>query len=162
MLGLRWSDADPSGLLVFTMEVEIARPPEAIWPYLVDWERLDRWMEEARDFRVLGDRREGVGVEAEATIAILGITTRDLVRVIRWEPPAVLEIEHLGWVRGRGLMELGVTAGGSHLFWRETLQPPLGPIGRLGMRLLSPVLHRTFRRDLAALRDLVERETSRS
>lgn len=141
------------------MEIEIPRPPETIWPYLVDWERLDRWMHEGRGFRVLGDQREGVGVEAEATISILGITTTDVIRVARWEPPAVLEIEHLGWVRGRGLMELGVTAGGSHLFWRETLRPPLGPLGRLGMRLLSPVLHRTFRRDLRTLRELIVEET---
>ncbi|HEX6261474.1 MAG TPA: SRPBCC family protein [Actinomycetota bacterium] len=159
MLGIRWSDADPSGLLIFTMEVEIPRPPEVVWPYLVDWEGLDRWMEEARAFRVLGEPREGVGVEAEATISILGITTRDLVRVTRWEPPAVLEIEHLGWVSGRGLMELGVTAVGSHLFWREALRPPLGPLGRIGMRLMSPVIHRTFRRDLETLRELIERET---
>lgn len=159
MTGLRWSDADPSGLLVYLMEIEIARPPETVWPYLVDWERLDRWMEEGRRFRVLGDRREGVGVEAEATISILGITTTDRIRVIHWEPPAVLEIEHLGWVRGRGLMEVGVTERGSHLFWREVLKPPLGGLGGLGMRLLSPIIRRTFRRDLETLRDLIERET---
>ena len=155
----RWSDPDPTGLLVFTMEVEIGRPPETVWPYLVDWERLDRWMEEGRGFRVLGERREGVGVEAEATIAVLGITTTDRIRVTRWEPPAVLEIEHLGWVRGHGLMEVGVTERGSHLFWREALRPPLGGLGRLGMRLLSSVLYRTFRRDLQTLRRLIERET---
>ncbi|HUG87877.1 MAG TPA: SRPBCC family protein [Actinomycetota bacterium] len=155
----RWSDPDPTGLLVFTMEVEIGRPPEAVWPYLVDWERLDRWMEEGRGFRVVGERREGVGVEAEATIAVLGITTTDRIRVTRWEPPAVLEIEHLGWVRGHGLMEVGVTERGSHLFWREAFRPPLGGLGRLGMRLLSPVLYRTFRRDLQTLRRLIERET---
>lgn len=158
-MSLRWSDADPRGLLVFTMDVEIARPPEIVWPYLVDWERLDRWMEEARGFRLLGDQREGVGVEATATITILGITTDDHIRVTRWEPPAVLEIEHVGWVGGHGLMEVGVTERGSHLFWREVFKPPLGALGRLGMRLLFPVIHRTFRRDLQTLRDLVERET---
>jgi len=100
-----------------------------------------------------------VGVEAEATISILGITTTDRIRVIHWEPPAVLEIEHLGWVRGRGLMEVGVTERGSHLFWREVLKPPLGGLGGLGMRLLSPIIRRTFRRDLETLRDLIERET---
>jgi len=142
--------------LVFTMGVDLARPPETVWRYLVDWERLDRWMHEGTDFRVVGDRREGVGVVAEATITIAGVSTRDRIRVSRWEPPAVLEVEHLGWVKGSGYMELGPTEHGSHLFWRESLKPPLGVLGRLGMRMLSGTIRRTFRRDLELLRALVE------
>jgi hypothetical protein len=116
-------------------------------------------MTEARGFRVLGDRREGVGVEAEATIRIAGITTTDRVRVSRWEPPAILEIEHLGWVKGAGYMELEPTDRVSHLFWRETLRPPLGILGRIGMRLLSRTMRRTFQRDLGELKRLIEAET---
>lgn len=156
MGGLRLSDAGGGGLVVLTMTVDIARPPDVIWPYLVDWEHLDRWMTEARDFRVLGERREGVGVEAEATIRMAGITTRDRVRVTRWEPPAVLEIEHLGWVRGFGYMEIGRTEHGAHVFWREALKPPLGILGRFGMRMLSGTMRRTFQHDLGQLQRLVE------
>ena len=41
--------------------------------------------------------------------------------------------------------------------WRETLFPPpkLGPLGRLGLRLTSPLMRRIFRRDLRVLRSLV-------
>lgn len=154
-VSLRLSDRDGRHL-VFTMGIDLARPPEEVWPYLVDWERLDRWMREGSEFRVVGDRREGVGVVAEATIRIAGISTRDRIRVTRWEPPAVLEVEHLGWVKGSGYMEVGTIERGSHLFWRESLAPPLGPLGRLGMRMLSGVIRRTFRRDLTDLKALVE------
>ncbi len=130
--------------------VDITRPPAEVWPYLVDWERLGRWMREAR--------REGVGVEATATIRIAGITTRDRIRVTRWEPPSVLEIAHLGWVGGSGYQELSPTDDGSHLFWRETLQPPWGVIGRIGIRMFAPVMRRIFQRDLELLRELVQRE----
>jgi uncharacterized membrane protein len=143
----------------FAMRVEIERPAETIWPYLIDWENLDRWMSEARDFRVVGDRREGVGVEAEATISIGGIRTRDRVRVTQWEPPSVLEIEHLGWVKGRGYMELSPSEQGSFFFWRESLEPPWGFLGKLGMKLLKPVIRGTFRRDAWRLKEIVERET---
>lgn len=143
----------------FIMSIDIDHPPEVIWPYLVDWENLDRWMLEGGGFRVLGDRREGVGVEAEATIRIAGITTTDRVRVSRWEPPAILEVEHLGWVRGTGYMELGNTENGSQLFWRETLIPPLGLLGRFGLWALSRPMRRAFRRDLEVLKDLVETST---
>lgn len=138
---------------------QIRRRPLAVWPYLVDWERLDRWMQEARDFRVMGAQREGVGTEAEATVRIAGITTRDRIRVSRWEPPYVLELEHLGWVTGRGYMELTPGEAGTDVFWREELDPPWGILGRIGMRLMRPVMRRTFRRDLRLLKDLVEEET---
>ena len=136
-------------------EIDLPRPPAKVWPHLVDWERLDRWMAEASDFVVLGDRREGVGVEAEATVRIGGIRTRDRIRVTRWEPPTILEMDHLGWVRGRGYMELNPSEAGTHLFWREELSPPLGALGRLGLRIYTPLLRRVFRRDLRLLRDVV-------
>jgi uncharacterized protein YndB with AHSA1/START domain len=135
---------------------ELPRPAETVWPYLVDWERLDRWMREARSFRVISEPREGVGVEAEATITIAGITTHDRVRVTRWEPPRILEIAHLGWVKGSGYMELSPLGGGCSLFWRERLVPPWGPVGLLGLTILRPIMRRIFQGDLEALRRLVE------
>jgi uncharacterized membrane protein len=142
-----------------TVGITIRRPADRIWPYLVDWERLPRWMAEASDVQVVGDRREGVGVEAEATVRIAGITTRDRVRVVTWRPPSILEIAHLGWVKGAGYMELSPTEEGAHLFWRETLVPPWGVLGRIGMRLVRRAMRRTFERDLRLLRELVESET---
>jgi hypothetical protein len=139
--------------------IDIRRPPEVVWPYLVDWERLDRWMKEARGFKVIGEQREGVGVEAEATIRIAGITTHDRVRVSHWQPPVALEIQHLGWVKGTGYMELSPTEEGCNLFWREELFAPLGPFGRSGLRLVSPFMRHVFRRDLRLLKALVEEES---
>jgi uncharacterized protein YndB with AHSA1/START domain len=147
------------GTLSFVTTVDIPQPPHVVWPFLVDWERLDRWMKEARDFQVVGAQRSGVGVEAEATVRIAGFTTRDRIRVTRWQPPEVLELAHLGWVKGTGSMRLSPTAQGSHLWWREELVPPWGPLGWLGMKLVGPVIGRTFRRDLELLRTLVDRES---
>jgi uncharacterized protein YndB with AHSA1/START domain len=141
------------------MSIRIPRKADIVWPYLVDWERLNRWMLEARAFRVTGTLREGVGVEAEATIRIAGITTRDPIRVTRWEPPQVLEMDHLGWVKGTGSMELSSEDRGSTLFWREILIPPWGWLGAIGMRVVAPLMRRTFLRDLRVLRDLVVAET---
>lgn len=132
-----------------------AGPPEALWDLLTDWEHQDDWMLEASDFVVVSDVREGVGVEAEATIRIGGITTRDRVRVAEWDPPRRLVIEHLGWVTGRGLIELTRVAGErTHVWWREELEPPLGVVGALGMRAFTPLMGRVFRRDLRILAGL--------
>lgn len=144
--------------LYITVGIDIDARPEAIWPHLVDWENLPRWMKEAHDIRVVGGVRAGVGVEAEATVRIAGVTTRDRIRVTRWEPPVVLEMAHLGWVKGSGYMELSPLERGTHVFWREEMVPPWGILGAIGLRLLAPIMRRTFARDLRLLREVVESE----
>jgi uncharacterized membrane protein len=139
------------------MSIRIDAPPEVVRGYLVDWENLDRWMIEGKGFCVTSEHREGVGVTAEATIRIAGITTTDPVEVTRWEPPETLEISHRGWVAGKGLMTCNPAPWGTFLFWQETLYPPLWIPGAIGLRLFKPIMRRTFERDLRLLKALVEK-----
>lgn len=141
-----------------SISIDIDAPVDQVWPYLVDWDNLGRWMKEGSSFKVTSAHREGVGVEAEAEIKIAGVKTKDKIRVSRWEAPHVLQIDHLGWVKGTGLMRCYEQNGGTHLFWREILIPPLGLIGAIGIRLFSRLMRRTFERDLRLLKKLVESE----
>ena len=134
-------------------------PPEVVWELITDWEHQDDWMLEASDFEVISEQRAGIGVRAEATIKIAGIKTRDEVRVVAWEPPKLLSIEHLGWVSGRGVLHLTPVAEGTHIYWREELKPPLGILGALGMTLFAPVMRRIFKRDLRILAALTRAAT---
>jgi carbon monoxide dehydrogenase subunit G len=131
--------------------------PDVVWASITDWEHQDDWMLEASDFEVIGDQREGVGVEAKATVRIAAIRTRDRIRVSMWEPPRILVIEHLGWVKGSGEIQLQPLSEGTRMRWRETLFAPrrLGPIGRVGLLAVAPLMRRVFRRDLRVLRSLV-------
>jgi hypothetical protein len=117
-------------------------------------------MREASDFEVVSPHREGVGVEALATVRIGGISTRDRIRVDVWEPGRHLGIAHLGWVAGRG--DLRLAPLGPHetrLDWREELVPPWGVAGAVGLLLFRPLLARVFRRDLRMLGELVRKAT---
>lgn len=136
--------------------IEIFRPPQQVWPHLVDWENLGKWMKEGRDFRVTSPQREGIGVTASAVISIAGLSTRDSIRVVQWDPPRVLGIEHLGWVSGSGRMECHGRGEHTLLRWEERLDPPLGLLGAAGIRLLQPLMRRIFLRDLRLLKVLVE------
>jgi carbon monoxide dehydrogenase subunit G len=131
--------------------------PDVVWALITDWEHQDDWMLEASGFELIGEQREGVGVEAKATVRIAGIKTRDKVRVSMWEPPRILVIDHLGWVKGSGEIQLQPVAEGTRMRWKETLFPPrrLGPVGRVGLRAAAPLMRRVFRRDLRVLRSLV-------
>lgn len=143
--------------VVVVVEQDLPGPRELVWRLLTDWERQGDWMLEASDFVVVSPNREGVGVEAEATVKIGGIGTRDRIRVDVWEPFAKLGILHLGWVGGRGDLALSDNPDGTtHLSWREELRPPWGLVGAVGMRAFVPLLRRTFVRDARVLARLTE------
>ncbi|MDQ3620617.1 MAG: SRPBCC family protein [Actinomycetota bacterium] len=150
--------------VVLEMAATLPGPPEVVWDLITDWEHQDDWMLEASDFVVLGSQREGIGVEAEATIKIGGVKTRDRIRVVAWEPLRLLSIAHEGWVAGRG--ELFLTPIGkdrTHMFWREELEPPLGVLGSIGLTIFKPLMGRIFRRDLRILAGLTRaRATART
>jgi carbon monoxide dehydrogenase subunit G len=150
-------EAPPRRPVVIELLDTMPGPPEIVWALLTDWERQGDWMLEASDVVVVGRQREGVGVEARAKVRIAGITTRDRIRVTMWEPPRILVIEHLGWVKGTGELQMAPIREGTRLRWRESLFPParLGPFGVIGLRLFAPILRRIFRRDLRVLRELV-------
>jgi uncharacterized protein YndB with AHSA1/START domain len=150
-------EAPPRGRVVIELLDTMPGPPEIVWELLTDWERQGDWMLEASDVEVVGRQREGVGVEARANVRIAGITTRDRIRVTMWEPPRILVIEHLGWVKGTGELQMAPIREGTRIRWRESLFPPprLGPFGVVGLRLFAPILRRIFRRDLRVLRELV-------
>jgi uncharacterized protein YndB with AHSA1/START domain len=140
-------------------------PPEVVWRLITDWENQGDWQLEARDFVVKSDAREGVGVRAEATVSIGGITTRDAIEVLAWAPNEHLAIEHKGWVSGRGDIRLTPLGSGTrpdrtHVYWVETLWPPLGVAGAIGITAFKPLMTRIFKRDLRVLQGLVRAATS--
>ena len=127
-------------------------PPPVVWDLITDWEHQHEWMLEASDFEVVSAARQGIGVQAEATVTIAGISTRDKVTVIGWEPNHRLAIRHEGWVSGTG--EIFLTPIGTdrtHVFWREDLAPPVGIAGAVGLTAFKPVMKRIFQRDLRVL-----------
>ncbi|HVF53140.1 MAG TPA: SRPBCC family protein [Actinomycetota bacterium] len=160
LAGLRYVKAWPVSI---ESSITADAPPSVVWRLITDWERQGDWMLEASDFTVIGDQREGIGVEAEATVTIAGISTRDRVKVVGWEPDKRLAIRHLGWVSGTGEIFLTPVrsgdADGTFIFWREELEPPesLGGLGALGMTLLKPIMAKVFQRDLDVLAELARK-----
>lgn len=148
--------------VVVTVATDTSAAPQRLWDLLTDWENQGEWMREAADFEVTSPHRSGVGVTVATTVRIVGIATRDRIRVDIWQPPSEsnpghLGIIHLGWIKGRGDIHLTTQPDGrTRLDWTESLQPPLGIVGATGMRLLAPLFAHTFRRDLTLLRALAE------
>ncbi len=123
--------------LVLTIRVEA--PAEATWAAAVDWDRQGEWM---LGTRVRGTAQDGVGVgggiEAFTGVGPLGFL--DTMVITAWDPPRRCDVRHTGRVvRGTGEFVVERRGPAASVFvWREDLELPLGPLGRLGWPLVRP------------------------
>jgi hypothetical protein len=138
-----------------------AAPRSVVWDLLTAWERQPEWMVDARSVEVLTPRRTGVGVAIRCPTVLFGVTVDDVMRVTAWDPPARLEVVHLGRIiTGTGGFALVEGADGTtRIDWWEQVTPPFGAVGEAGARhLVLPVLRRVFTRSVTGLARLAETE----
>src|SRR6186997_2062461 len=100
-------------------------------------------MLDADRVRVVGDRREGVGVRLAVRTRILGLPAfTEPMEVVGWEPPNRLEIRHGSIVVGRGTWLLEPEPGGTRFVWIEDVRLGVPVVGELAARPYAPILRR--------------------
>ena len=132
-------EARPSSDL--TVAIEIDAPGERVWDAVVDWDNQGDWI---LGTRARGTVRSGVGVGGgiEAFTGIRGIGFLDTMVITAWDPPHRCDVRHTGRVvRGTGVFEVLALPGGqrSRFVWQESLDLPLGAVGRAGWVLVRPL-----------------------
>jgi hypothetical protein len=129
--------------------------PDAAWRLLTDWELQPRWMRDASNVRVLGDRREGEGVFLAVKTRIFGVPLfTERLEVVAWEPPRRLVVAHRSFIRGVGVWRLDPVPGGSLFRWVEEVSLPIPVIGTLALTVYRPFLRRVMRGAMGELRRL--------
>lgn len=105
---------------------------------------------------VLGGR--GLGGELVAFTGLGPLGVRDPMRITRWNPPHVCTVVHLGRVvRGTGGFRVADLGDGRSAFhWWEDVELPFGVIGRLGWRVVRPLVEAFFRLSLTRFARRVE------
>jgi uncharacterized protein YndB with AHSA1/START domain len=141
--------------------IEIAAPPQQVWAALVDWDRQGEWML-LTDVRAGADGGRGVGgtIRAVTGIPVAGrrLGVADPMLFTRWEPPYRADVRHTGRViRGTGTFEVQPSGAGSRFVWTESLDLPLGPLGRLAWPLVRPVTAFGVRLSLRRFADFARR-----
>ena len=137
--------------------VVIDRPTDDIWREVAVIESHVEWMADATEIRFLTLQREGVGTRFECDTKIGPLTTTDVMEITDWQPGYRIGVRHTGAVEGTG--EFTLTAVGDNrtdFRWCEQLRFPWYFGTHLGARVARPILGWVWRRNLRALKALVE------
>jgi hypothetical protein len=140
------------------VSVFIRATPERVWEIIADLPSQATWMVDVRKLEVVSEQRSGTGALLRVTSELFGLPlVKDTMLITTWQPPARYDVEHKGQFSGTGAFILEPAPGGTVFRWLEDFEPPLGPLGELGFKLVvGPHMRRVFGRSLANVRRLAE------
>jgi hypothetical protein len=128
-----------------SLSVDVDAAPAAVWAAMVDWDRQGEWMMLTH---VSGSHGVGAPVSARTGIGRAGFV--DSMTITDWQPPHRCAVVHTGKVvRGTAAFEVEPLPGGrSRFVWSEWVLLPLGVVGRIGFRLVRPLVVAGLRHSL--------------
>ncbi len=126
------------GLGEVTATVIVNAPAERVYAAFTAWERQGEWIPFTRVRIVDGDGREGSTIEA--VTAVGPAVLRDVMKVVRLDPPYEVRVLHEGTVlRGPGVLRATPMDGGrTQVVWHEWFQLPSGVAARFAWPVLWP------------------------
>jgi hypothetical protein len=121
-----------------TATVIVEAPAEVVFKALTAWERQGDWIPFTRVRIVEGDGGEGTSVEAITQIGPASL--RDLMRVVKIDPPYEVRVVHYGKVlRGPGVLRCTpMGASRTQVVWHEWFHLPGGAAGKVAWPVLWP------------------------
>jgi carbon monoxide dehydrogenase subunit G len=137
--------------------VTIDAPPAVVWRTVESIEEHVDWMTDAVSITFTSRSTRGVGTRFDCVTRIGPLRTTDRMTVTEWEPGRSMGIDHHGAVAGRGRFTLRRRRRKRTRFtWTEELKFPWWMGGAAGALAAKPVLRAVWRRNLRALKRLVE------
>lgn len=136
----------------------IEAPPAQVWDDIADLASHVEWMADAVAIRFTGPQCSGIGAAFECDTRVGPLRLTDRMEVTEWVPPWVIGVRHVGLITGTGRFTLAPAPGGATDFtWSERLVFPAWLGGSLGAAVGGVVLRLIWSRNLAALKQRVER-----
>ena len=140
--------------------IEIAAPPQKIWPYLVEPERILRWFTLLRKFEYTGEKCSGAGTTFYYEERSGPMLMKLHFRVTEW-----VENERLAFVLTSGMLKrddqiwaIEATPSGSRFTAIEEVEMPWGIIGKMMDGMVGRGVGKHMEEILANLKRLAEAE----
>lgn len=139
------------------VHTDIDAPRRRVWARLRDVASHVEWMTDAEAIRFETDQREGVGTVFVCDTRVGPIRLQDRMEVTGWREGRSMSVRHAGLVTGEGRFSLRRRGRRRTRFtWEERLRFPWWLGGPFGGAVGAQVLRLVWKRNLAALRRLVE------
>jgi uncharacterized protein YndB with AHSA1/START domain len=139
--------------------IEFTAPPEKIWLYLVEPDKVLLWSSTYHSYAYAGEQHAGVGTRYALEEHPGGPVVKVIFEAREWQENQKLVLQ---MVSGAGVKAyeqvytLEKTPQGSRLTFMETIDIGMGFIGRLVGALTEPMSARTIKKILLKLKTLVE------
>ena len=122
------------------LSIEIDATQQEVFDKVVDWESQGEWM---LGTKVKGTKNNGQGLGGEivAWTGFWKIGFNDPMVITKWVEPKIVDVTHLGKiVKGTGSMIVErIDENKSRFIWSESINLPLGLIGKLGWLFIKPL-----------------------
>ena len=114
--------------------IEIAAPPERIWPFFIDPEKILRWSLTFREYQLTGEQRGGVGAQLYIEEKASGPLMKMNFEITEWVENERIRIKMISGASLKSyeqLWTLAPTDAGTEFTFFEEIIFPLGAIGKL-------------------------------
>jgi uncharacterized protein YndB with AHSA1/START domain len=139
--------------------VEIKAPPEKVWPWLTEPEKIMKWFTLLRKFEYTGEQRSGVGTTFYYEEKSGGQLLKMNYKIIEWEENSKIAF---GVISGSlkkddQVWSIERTPTGSRFTMFEDLEMPMGIIGKfIGALFGQMMIGKNMEKILANLKLLAE------
>lgn len=138
------------------VDVMIEATPDQVWEEVRHIDRHVDWMRDAAEITFLSEQRSGVGTTFDTLTKVGPLSTMDRLEITEWVEREAMGVKHTGSVTGIGRFTLEPVGESTRFVWEEDLEFPWFFGGAVGGRIGSPILGAIWRRNLTALKEIVE------
>jgi uncharacterized protein YndB with AHSA1/START domain len=139
--------------------IEIAAPPQKIWPFLVEPEKILKWFNLLRKFEYTGDKRSGVGTTFYYEEKSGGQLMKLNYAVTEWieNKKLAFSVTSGSLKKDNQVWSIEATPSGSRFTMFEDLEMPMGIIGKIiGALFGGMMIGKNMEKILANLKSLAE------
>lgn len=137
--------------------ITIEAPVPTVWEYISDIASHVHWMIDAHAITLESGTANTAGAIYLCDTRLGPVKTNDIMEIIRYDSPILMEIKHKGAVSGTGTFHLSESSDSSTLFvWEENLVFPRYMGSALGKAIAMTFLHRIWKKNLQKLKNEIE------
>jgi uncharacterized protein YndB with AHSA1/START domain len=123
---------------IVVAQIDIAKPPEAVWDYVMNPAATAEWVTISRGVEPFDDGPMREGFRMDQRLHLRGVTFKVEWTLIDVDPPRFARWEGRGPARATAIIEYGLrpTDAGTHFDYRNEFHTPFGPMGAIAAKAI--------------------------